>query len=47
MEAAYKPEVNGDLDTQNFSEYDEVDSHAIFYTLFNSFPAAISSFQLY
>ncbi|KAK4432883.1 Serine/threonine-protein kinase-like [Sesamum alatum] len=25
MEAAYKPEVNGDLDTQNFMKYDEVD----------------------
>lgn len=25
MEAAYKPEVNGELDTQNFSEYAEVD----------------------
>ncbi|KAK6147680.1 hypothetical protein DH2020_018592 [Rehmannia glutinosa] len=28
MEAAYKPEVNGELDTQNFMKYDEVDSHA-------------------
>lgn len=27
MEAAYKPEVNGELDTQNFMKYDEVDSH--------------------
>ncbi|KAL0333745.1 UNVERIFIED_CONTAM: Serine/threonine-protein kinase CBK1 [Sesamum angustifolium] len=27
MEAAYKPEVNGDLDTQNFMKYDEVASH--------------------
>ncbi|KAL6554930.1 hypothetical protein OROGR_006188 [Orobanche gracilis] len=25
MEAAYKPEVNGELDTQNFMKYDEVD----------------------
>ncbi|KAL7096005.1 hypothetical protein ACP275_10G057800 [Erythranthe tilingii] len=25
MEAAYKPEVNGELDTQNFIKYDEVD----------------------
>ncbi|KAH6779113.1 AGC cGMP-dependent and protein kinase kinase family protein [Perilla frutescens var. hirtella] len=25
MEAAYRPEVNGELDTHNFSEYDEVD----------------------
>ncbi|KAL0315795.1 UNVERIFIED_CONTAM: Serine/threonine-protein kinase CBK1 [Sesamum radiatum] len=27
MEAVYKPEVNGDLDTQNFMKYDEVASH--------------------
>lgn len=27
MEAAYKPEVNGELDTQNFMKYDEVASH--------------------
>lgn len=26
MEAAYRPEVNGELDTQNFGEYDEVDT---------------------
>lgn len=25
MEAAYKPEVNGELDTQNFMKFDEVD----------------------
>lgn len=24
MEAAFKPEVNGELDTQNFMKYDEV-----------------------
>lgn len=24
MEAAYKPVVNGDLDTQNFEKFDEV-----------------------
>ncbi|CAI9093739.1 OLC1v1029299C5 [Oldenlandia corymbosa var. corymbosa] len=26
MEAAYKPEVNGELDTQNFMKFDEVDA---------------------
>lgn len=26
MEAAYKPEVNGELDTQNFEKFDEVNS---------------------
>lgn len=26
MEAAFKPEVNGELDTQNFMKYDEVRS---------------------
>ncbi|XP_061995532.1 uncharacterized protein LOC133713501 [Rosa rugosa] len=28
MEAAFKPEVNGELDTQNFMKYDEVDAPA-------------------
>lgn len=35
MEAAYKPEVNGELDTQNFMKYDEVASwmfHIVFRT---------------
>lgn len=27
MEAAFKPEVNGELDTQNFMKFDEVNSH--------------------
>lgn len=27
MEAAFKPEVNGELDTQNFMKFDEVKGH--------------------
>jgi len=27
MEAAFKPEVNGELDTQNFMKFDEVMCH--------------------
>ncbi|KAG5541194.1 hypothetical protein RHGRI_021150 [Rhododendron griersonianum] len=27
MEAAFKPEVNGELDTQNFMKFDELDTH--------------------
>ncbi|KAK4391827.1 Serine/threonine-protein kinase CBK1 [Sesamum angolense] len=37
MEAAYKPEVNGELDTQNFMKYDEVASH-VSYCLSHSLP---------
>ncbi|XP_047311396.1 serine/threonine-protein kinase 38-like [Impatiens glandulifera] len=29
MDAAFKPEINGELDTQNFMKFDEVDSPAI------------------
>lgn len=29
MEAAFKPEVNGELDTQNFMKFDEVHSSLI------------------
>lgn len=34
MEAAFKPEVNGELDTQNFMKYDEVRS-CMFMSSFN------------
>lgn len=34
MEAAYKPEVNGELDTQNFMKYDEVAYHLLSFELF-------------
>jgi len=29
MEAAYKPTVNGELDTQNFEKFPEVSTHFI------------------
>jgi hypothetical protein len=30
MEAAFKPEVNGELDTRNFMKFDEVSQFLIF-----------------
>ena len=33
MEAAFKPIVNGDLDTQNFEKYDEVRSSLLIHFL--------------
>lgn len=32
MEAAFKPEVNGELDTQNFLKFDEVFTQAYSFT---------------
>ena len=32
MEAAFKPEVNGELDTQNFMKFDEVFSRDLYYS---------------
>ena len=31
MEAAFKPEVNGELDTQNFMKFDEVNYYYYYY----------------
>lgn len=35
MEAAYKPEVNGELDTQNFMKFDEV-CRKFFFLIFHA-----------
>lgn len=36
MEAAFKPEVNGELDTQNFMKFDEVHSRSLFFIIFHA-----------
>lgn len=33
MQAAFKPEVNGELDTQNFMKFDEVISEVIYFII--------------
>jgi hypothetical protein len=35
MEAAFKPEVNGELDTQNFMKFDEVSCCIWLFSTFN------------
>lgn len=34
MEAAFRPEVNGELDTQNFLKFDEVFTHNPYFFFF-------------
>lgn len=37
MEAAFKPEVNGELDTRNFMKFDEVQTVIFAFIMFDAF----------
>lgn len=37
MEAAFKPEVNGELDTRNFMKFDDVHSDIFAFIMFHAY----------
>lgn len=46
MEAAFKPEVNGELDTRNFMKFDEVQTDPFTFIMFYAFCSASGYFVL-